>query len=225
MRTGGLLIALLCPLVVGGCAAPSGANLRGAREACNREYPAHIGNYVSHARCVNAAIETYALPTARYPDLIRLQAEARSSISERIDRQRISIQAGEQHMAEADRLVAAAQREREAGNDAAAREQVAAIEQMLGRQGASSDFIVASGASPPSSLGPDGMGKYVLADGSVKDNIQLRLRELRIGDRAIRNVRASVARIQAKLLLGQTFLARFGSWTIDNRRKVLVLSQ
>jgi len=90
-----------------------------------------VGNYLSHAHCVNAAIETYALPSARYPDLIRLQAQVRASLSEKIDRRRITVQAGERRMAEADRLVAATERDREAGNDRAAARRVAAIEQML----------------------------------------------------------------------------------------------
>src|ERR1041384_8805775 len=99
-----LLTGTLAACVV---ASPSAGDLRAAREACNRDYPARLGNYLPHARCVNAAIETYALPTAPHPDLIRLQAEIRASLSEKIDRRRLSVQAGERRMAEADRLGAA----------------------------------------------------------------------------------------------------------------------
>jgi hypothetical protein len=60
-----------------------------------------------------------------------LQAEIRASLSEKIDRRRLSVQAGERRMAEADRLVAAAQHDREAGNEKAASRRIAAIEQML----------------------------------------------------------------------------------------------
>jgi len=123
-----LLTGTLAACVV---ASPSAGDLRAAREACNRDYPARLGNYLPHARCVNAAIETYALPTAPHPDLIRLQAEIRASLSEKIDRRRLSVQAGERRMAEADRLVAAAQHDREAGNEKAASRRIAAIEQML----------------------------------------------------------------------------------------------
>jgi hypothetical protein len=41
------------------------------------------------------------------------------------------VSAGERRMAEADRLVTAAERERDAGNDAAASRRVTAIEEML----------------------------------------------------------------------------------------------
>jgi len=128
-----ITIASLFTGALAGCvvAPPSMGDLKAAREACNRDYPARLGNYLPHARCVNAAIESYALPTARHPDLIRLQAEIRASLSEKIDHRRLSVQAGERRMADADRLVAAAQHDREAGNEKAASRRIAAIEQML----------------------------------------------------------------------------------------------
>jgi hypothetical protein len=78
-----------------------------------------------------AAIETYAMPAARYPDLVQLQAEARVLLSEKIDRRVMSAQAGERRMAEVDRLVAAAERDRDAGNDAAASTRVRAVERII----------------------------------------------------------------------------------------------
>ena len=128
-----ITIASLVTGCLAGCvvAPPIAGDLKTARDACNLQYPMRVGNYLSHAHCVNAAIETYALPSARYPDLIRLQAQVRASLSEKIDRRRITVQAGERRMAEADRLVAATERDREAGNDRAAARRVAAIEQML----------------------------------------------------------------------------------------------
>ena len=124
----GLLTGLLAGCVA---APPVTGDLKSARDACNRNYPARIGNYLPHAHCVNAAIETYALSAARYPDLIRLQAQVRASLSEKVDRRRISVQAGERSMAEADRLVAAVERDRDAGNERAASRRIAAIKQML----------------------------------------------------------------------------------------------
>ena len=119
-------------MLAAGCVvAPPTGDLRSARDACHRDYPRRIGNYLPHAHCVNAAIEAYALPTARHPDLVRMQEEVRASLSDRIDRRRLSVSAGERRMAEADRLVAAAERERDAGNNAAAARRVAAIEEML----------------------------------------------------------------------------------------------
>jgi hypothetical protein len=124
-------IATLCAVVAGCVLPPLTGDLRSAREACNRDYPRRIGNYLPHAHCVNAAIEAYALSTARHPDLVRMQEEVRASLSDRIDRRQLSVSAGERRMAEADRLVAAAERERDAGNNAAAARRVAAIGEML----------------------------------------------------------------------------------------------
>jgi hypothetical protein len=124
-------IAALCAAAAGCALPPLAGDLKSAREACHRDYPRRIGNYLPHAHCVNAAIEAYALPTARHADLVRMQEEVRASLSDRIDRRRLSVSAGERRMAEADRLVAAAERERDAGNNAAAAKRVAAIEELL----------------------------------------------------------------------------------------------
>lgn len=69
-----------------------------------------------------------------------------------------------------------------------------------------------------------GATTYVLADGSIHHGIRLRIRELSIGDRSITNVTASVSPLRGDPLLGQSFLGRFGSWTLDNRRNVLILA-
>jgi hypothetical protein len=124
-------LSILCALAVSCAPAPLPGDLRSARETCDREYPRRVGNYLPHAQCVNAAVERYALPTVSYPDLIRLQERVRAALSDKIDRRQISVSAGERRMAEADRLVAVAERERDAGNDAAAVRRVAAIEEML----------------------------------------------------------------------------------------------
>jgi hypothetical protein len=126
-------MSMLCVLVVGcvPASAPPSGDLRSARELCNREYPRRVGNYLPHAQCVNEAVERYALPTASHPDLIRLQEGVRAALSGKVDRRQISVSAGERRMAQADRLVAAAERERDAGNDAAAGRRVAAIEEIL----------------------------------------------------------------------------------------------
>jgi clan AA aspartic protease (TIGR02281 family) len=64
---------------------------------------------------------------------------------------------------------------------------------------------------------------YSLADGSTMPSTTFRIRSLRVGDREVRNVTASIAPEKGALLLGQSFLRQFGSWSIDNRRGVLVL--
>jgi hypothetical protein len=132
----GILLATAICALLAACAVPFGAgppsgDLRSARQACNDAYPRRIGNYLPHARCVNAAVETYAVPISRNPDLMRLQAEVRATLSEKIDSRRLTVSVGEHRMAEADKLVADAERERAAGNDAAASRHVAAVEAML----------------------------------------------------------------------------------------------
>jgi hypothetical protein len=113
---------------------PGGAlpgDLQSARLGCNAQYPRRVGNYLPHALCVNEAVERYAMPTARYPDLVRRQEQARAILSERLDRRQISLKTGERRMREADSLVVAAERDRDAGKEAAARRRVAEIETLL----------------------------------------------------------------------------------------------
>ncbi len=129
------LAAVSLSAVTAGCAVlpfgqPTG-DLRSARLACNAQYPERVGSYLPHAQCVNAAIETYAMPTAPYPDLIRLQADLRAHFSEKIDRREITPQTAQRQMREADRLVTAAEHNRNAGKESAARRDVAGLEAML----------------------------------------------------------------------------------------------
>jgi clan AA aspartic protease (TIGR02281 family) len=71
----------------------------------------------------------------------------------------------------------------------------------------------------------DFIGKrtYVLADGTRTKSRTFRIRSLTVGDRAVRDVVGSVAPASGTLLLGQSFLGRFKSWSIDNSRHALVL--
>jgi clan AA aspartic protease (TIGR02281 family) len=64
---------------------------------------------------------------------------------------------------------------------------------------------------------------YQTADGRSVPSKVFKIRSLRVGDRVLQDVTASVADISAPLLLGQSFLSRFRSWSIDNERQVLVL--
>ena len=71
----------------------------------------------------------------------------------------------------------------------------------------------------------DFLGKrnYVLADGSIVPSETFRIRTLKVGDRVIENVIGSVADVKGSLLLGQSFLSKLNSWSIDNSRQVLIL--
>ncbi len=64
---------------------------------------------------------------------------------------------------------------------------------------------------------------YVLADGSRVKSKTFRIRSLKVGDRVLENVAGSVAAAKGSLLLGQSFLGRFKSWSIDNSAHALLL--
>jgi len=66
---------------------------------------------------------------------------------------------------------------------------------------------------------------YRLADGRVIRSGRFVIRSLRVGDYVFPDVSASIGSSGAPLLLGQNVLARLGTWTIDNRRSVLVLAE
>ncbi len=69
-----------------------------------------------------------------------------------------------------------------------------------------------------------GQGFAVLADGSRVPSQMIILRSLTVGGRELRDVTAVITNGDgASLLLGQSFLKRFKSWSIDNRRGVLKL--
>ena len=65
---------------------------------------------------------------------------------------------------------------------------------------------------------------YRLADGSTVPSQRFLIRSLRVGDKVLENVTGSVAPVDGGLLLGQSFLTRFKSWSIDNQRQALVLN-
>ena len=70
-----------------------------------------------------------------------------------------------------------------------------------------------------------GSQQYQLADGSVQRARRIRIRSLRVGSVELQNVVASEAPQAGMPLLGQSFLARLPSWSIDNQRHVLVINQ
>jgi hypothetical protein len=71
----------------------------------------------------------------------------------------------------------------------------------------------------------DFLGKqtYVLADGSKVPSQQFRIRSLKVGNKIIDNVVASIASVKGDILLGQSFLSKFKSWSVDNEQHSLIL--
>ena len=102
------------------------------------------------------------------------------------------------------------------------------------------DFMVDSGASTismPSAnaaalfragrIGREtfmGRGMATMANGTIVPVEVYNLHSVTVGGREIRNVPISIYRGDGPNLLGQTFLRRFKSWSIDNGRRELVLT-
>jgi len=66
---------------------------------------------------------------------------------------------------------------------------------------------------------------YKLADGSTEMSQRFRIRSLRVGNLELRDVIASVVPSGGSLLLGQSFLSRLKSWSIDNERQALLITE
>ena len=66
---------------------------------------------------------------------------------------------------------------------------------------------------------------YMTADGTRSAAATFLLRVLEVGGQRVENVSAHVSPARSPLLLGQSFLGRFRSWSIDNDRQELVLGQ
>ena len=67
---------------------------------------------------------------------------------------------------------------------------------------------------------------YQTADGGISEGTLITLKEVKIGDAVIRNVEASVSKSQkAPLLLGESVLQKFGTFTVDNINSKLIIKQ
>lgn len=61
-----------------------------------------------------------------------------------------------------------------------------------------------------------GTQQYTIADGSIAEGTVVILKTVRLGNRTLQNVQASIVHnIEAPLLMGQSALSRFGKITID----------
>ena len=69
-----------------------------------------------------------------------------------------------------------------------------------------------------------GEGIFVTADGTKHKSQQFILREVQVGTHVIADVVANVVPIEGDPLLGQSFLSRLPSWSIDNNSHVLNLA-
>ena len=69
-----------------------------------------------------------------------------------------------------------------------------------------------------------GEGIFVTADGTKHKSQQFILREVQVGTHVLRDVVANVVPIEGDPLLGQSFLSRLPSWSIDNNSHVLNLA-
>ena len=64
---------------------------------------------------------------------------------------------------------------------------------------------------------------YVLADGSKVPSQRFRIRSMKVGTKTVQNVVGSIASVNATILLGQSFLSKFKSWSVDNEQHALFL--
>ena len=69
----------------------------------------------------------------------------------------------------------------------------------------------------------EGQRTYVLADGTKSQSASFTLKSLSVGSMVVENVKANVMPAKGSLLLGQSFLERFKSWSIDNTKHELLL--
>ena len=74
--------------------------------------------------------------------------------------------------------------------------------------------------------GTDFIGKrtYLLADGSKVSSEIYRMESLKIGGLVMKNVTVRISGEKSSLLLGQSFLRRLNSWSLDNAKKLLIIS-
>ena len=69
-----------------------------------------------------------------------------------------------------------------------------------------------------------GSQTYMLADGSNVPSQRFKIKSLKVGNKTLGNVIASIISVNAQILLGQSFLSRFSSWSIDNEKHALILN-
>lgn len=67
---------------------------------------------------------------------------------------------------------------------------------------------------------------YQTADGGISEGTVITLKDVKIGEAMLHNIEASVSKSQtAPLLLGQSVLEKFGTYTVDNINSKLIIKQ
>jgi len=69
-----------------------------------------------------------------------------------------------------------------------------------------------------------GSKTYMMADGSLVPSKIYRMASLRIGDMVMQDVTVRISAAKSSLLLGQSFLSRLKSWSMDNARQVMIIN-
>jgi len=74
--------------------------------------------------------------------------------------------------------------------------------------------------------GADFLGSktYMMADGTTVPSDIYRVASLRIGGLLVENVTVRIAAEKSDLLLGQSFLKRLKSWSMDNARQLMIIN-
>ena len=74
--------------------------------------------------------------------------------------------------------------------------------------------------------GTDFLGRktYLLADGSRISSEIYRVASIKIGGLIMHNVTVRISAEKSSLLLGQSFLRRLNSWSLDNSRSLLIIT-
>lgn len=68
-----------------------------------------------------------------------------------------------------------------------------------------------------------GIQQYQIADGSIQEGAVVKLKSVKIGNRTLYNIRASIVdNMDAPLLLGQSALAKFGKISIDYNKNEII---
>ena len=69
-----------------------------------------------------------------------------------------------------------------------------------------------------------GSKTYMLADGTMLQGKIYRMASVRIGGMVMEDVTVRIAAANSSLLLGQSFLRRLKSWSLDNARQVMIIN-